>query len=318
MRDDFTEEVKRTLAARVGNHCSNPGCRALTSGPQVDPGKALNVGVAAHITAAAPAGPRYNPVLLSQERCHADNGIWLCQTCAKLVDNDPSQFPAHVLRAWKAIAEHNARYTIGKTASSLPTNSVIGPTLSAPVKPLQSSQKPTEYVRTNIKCINVRTVDIALNRDRDHITFKEINYETGIRAAIASFRNAPSFGNQISDAENVTAHLILRDEDGQEIGTGVSRVCWLNSSYDMVDIDVGESEHVVLLVLKEQSLFIPFWKRRCDGGGDAITLESVEVNNRVAAIEVTLLDSRKYQLLPKVAIKISLENDKMAVTLKQH
>ena len=104
MRDDFTEEVKRTLAARVGNHCSNPGCRALTSGPQVDPGKALNVGVAAHITAAAPAGPRYNPLLLSQERCHADNGIWLCQTCAKLVDNDPSQFPAHVLRAWKAIA----------------------------------------------------------------------------------------------------------------------------------------------------------------------------------------------------------------------
>jgi hypothetical protein len=115
MRDDFTEEVKRTLAARVGNRCSNPTCRALTSGPQDDPAKALNVGVAAHITAAAQGGPRYDTLLSSEERCHADNGIWLCQTCAKLVDNDTSQFPSNVLRAWKTIAENDARSTIGKT-----------------------------------------------------------------------------------------------------------------------------------------------------------------------------------------------------------
>lgn len=43
MRDDFAEDVKRTLAARVGNVCSNPDCRALTSGPQDDSAKALNV-----------------------------------------------------------------------------------------------------------------------------------------------------------------------------------------------------------------------------------------------------------------------------------
>jgi len=33
MRDDFTEEVKRTLAARVGYFCSNPDCRAQPTGP---------------------------------------------------------------------------------------------------------------------------------------------------------------------------------------------------------------------------------------------------------------------------------------------
>jgi hypothetical protein len=53
MRDDFAEEAKRALAARVGNVCSNPDCRALTSGPQDDSTKALNVGVGAHITGAA-------------------------------------------------------------------------------------------------------------------------------------------------------------------------------------------------------------------------------------------------------------------------
>ena len=117
MRDDFSDEVKRILAARTGNACSNPDCRAVTSGPQNDPTKALNVGVAAHITAAAEGGERYNPTLSSQERRHPDNGIWLCQTCAKLVDNDSSRFSDSLLRAWKVIAEDRAFNSIGKTAA---------------------------------------------------------------------------------------------------------------------------------------------------------------------------------------------------------
>jgi hypothetical protein len=85
MRNDFTDDVKRAVAARVGYRCSNPSCHALTSGSQVDPTKALNVGVAAHISAASPGGPRYNPLLSSEERRHANNAIWLCQKCAKLI-----------------------------------------------------------------------------------------------------------------------------------------------------------------------------------------------------------------------------------------
>jgi len=118
MRDDFTEEVKRAIAARVGNLCSNPDCRALTSGPQEDPARALNVGVAAHITSAAPGGPRYDPLLSADSRRHPDNAIWLCQNCAKLVDNDPSQFEESLLRAWKTVAEHRALSSIGKTAAA--------------------------------------------------------------------------------------------------------------------------------------------------------------------------------------------------------
>jgi hypothetical protein len=117
MRDDFTEEVKRTLAARAGTVCSNPDCRALTSGPQNDSTKALNVGVAAHITSAAEGGPRYNSSLSSEERRHPDNGIWLCQTCAKLIDNDAAEFTERLLRAWKEIAEHRARTSVGKTTT---------------------------------------------------------------------------------------------------------------------------------------------------------------------------------------------------------
>jgi hypothetical protein len=104
MADDFSQQAKRALASRVGNLCSNPECRALTSGPQEDPAKALNIGVGAHITAASPGGPRYDPDLLPEERSAPANGIWLCQNCAKLVDNDT-----------KNTAETEARNRIGKT-----------------------------------------------------------------------------------------------------------------------------------------------------------------------------------------------------------
>jgi hypothetical protein len=116
MGDDFSEPVKRALASRVGNLCSNPECRALTSGPQEDPAKALNIGVAAHLTAASAGGPRYDPELLPEERSGPSNGIWLCQNHAKMVDNDPARFTVELLREWKATAEAEAKSRIGKTA----------------------------------------------------------------------------------------------------------------------------------------------------------------------------------------------------------
>jgi len=115
MRDDFPEDVKRILAFRVSTTCSNPTCCADTSGPQEDPTRAVNVGVAAHITSAAPGGPRYNPNLTPGQRCGIENGIWLCQNCAKLIDNDVVRFPENVLRAWKTLAEHDAALNVGKT-----------------------------------------------------------------------------------------------------------------------------------------------------------------------------------------------------------
>ena len=52
MRDDFPLPTKELLAERVAYRCSNPECRQVTSGPQKDPTKSVNIGVAAHITAA--------------------------------------------------------------------------------------------------------------------------------------------------------------------------------------------------------------------------------------------------------------------------
>lgn len=111
-RDDFSLTTKNVLAHRVGMKCSNPGCRQPTSGPTVDPLKAVNVGVAAHIAAASVGGPRYDPSLTNTERKSVHNGIWLCQKCAKLVDNDTRRYTSDVLRDWKRRSEEAARLEI--------------------------------------------------------------------------------------------------------------------------------------------------------------------------------------------------------------
>ena len=114
MRDEFPRPVAIAMAARVRQACSNPDCRAATSGPKHDPHGAVNIGVAAHITAASAGGPRYDSSLTRAQRQHIDNGIWLCQNCAKLIDNDTKRFAAPILRAWKLVAEDYARRLVGK------------------------------------------------------------------------------------------------------------------------------------------------------------------------------------------------------------
>jgi len=107
-RDDFFVSVKDALAKRVAFRCSNPKCDDATSGPHTEDARFLNLGVASHITAAASGGPRFDESLTPEERASIDNGIWLCQRCAKLVDNDPTRYSVSLLRTWKVAAEARA------------------------------------------------------------------------------------------------------------------------------------------------------------------------------------------------------------------
>jgi hypothetical protein len=106
-RDDFAKEVREVLAKRAGQQCSRPECRSTTSGPHSSPNKAINLGVAAHICGATPKGKRYDPSMTPKERASIDNGIWLCQRCAKLIDSDEVFFTVELLRHWKIEHENS-------------------------------------------------------------------------------------------------------------------------------------------------------------------------------------------------------------------
>ena len=104
-RDDFSPHVKETLAKRVAYHCSNPKCSVITTGPHTDAEKSINIGVASHITAAASGGPRYDALFTPEQRSSIGNGIWLCQSCAKLIDSDVLEYNVAKLNEWKSQAE---------------------------------------------------------------------------------------------------------------------------------------------------------------------------------------------------------------------
>lgn len=111
-RDDFSIRVKNQVAARAGWVCSNPHCRQPTSGPSDSEKAVTNVGVAAHITAASPRGPRFNPNLTGVQRRSAGNAVWLCQKCAKAIDDDAARYPSGLLEEWRSEAEASAREAI--------------------------------------------------------------------------------------------------------------------------------------------------------------------------------------------------------------
>jgi len=108
-RDDFPAGVREHLARRAAQHCSNPSCGIPTSGPHQDEHRSVSIGVAAHITAAAAGGPRYNSILTAPERSSIINGIWLCSNCARLIDVDLKEYTEELLRIWKRNQENRIK-----------------------------------------------------------------------------------------------------------------------------------------------------------------------------------------------------------------
>jgi len=99
-RDNFSPNIKRRLAERAGYLCSI--CNVITVGPSNESDTAINLtGVAAHITAASEGFKRFDNSLTPEERAHIDNGIWLCNTHADLIDGDEVTFTTPYLKIIK-------------------------------------------------------------------------------------------------------------------------------------------------------------------------------------------------------------------------
>lgn len=118
--DYFRERVHRDIGRRAGYRCSRPECGAPTEGPQQQGDKGVTLGVAAHITANAVGGPRYDPSLSPKERRSAVNGIWLCQNCAKLIDSDVNKYTVQLLQHWKAVRVCQAATELGESDDGKP------------------------------------------------------------------------------------------------------------------------------------------------------------------------------------------------------
>jgi hypothetical protein len=112
-RDDFTQPTRELLAKRAGYICGYPNCRRMTVAGSEDRKSGVTLtGVAAHITAAAKGGPRYDHDMEPEERSGEENGFWACQIHGKFIDDNPSKCTVEELRRWKTQHEKWVFYRV--------------------------------------------------------------------------------------------------------------------------------------------------------------------------------------------------------------
>jgi len=158
-RDDFSRPTIDTLAKRAGYLCSNPECRRLTIGANEEPNKSTSIGIAAHITAAAEGGPRYNMELDIDERSDISNGIWLCSNCATLIDKDPKKYTVAILYQWKGGIEAESRMKL----SGAYNKTLVVEEAVAKNEPIisESIPQPQAQIKTSVQYNPILEVDLA-------------------------------------------------------------------------------------------------------------------------------------------------------------
>lgn len=122
-RDNFDKKIIDAVAKRASYICSNPRCRSLTLCPSdTDEQKYIYIGKAAHITAAAIGGPRYDASLSVEERLSINNAIFLCSNCADMIDkNSGIDYSIVLLKQWKDEHEKWIAQNLNKSLNSLIT-----------------------------------------------------------------------------------------------------------------------------------------------------------------------------------------------------
>lgn len=100
-RLEFRTKAKRQLAERVAYICSNPSCRKLTVKANFENYTSVKSGKAAHIYPASLNGPRSGHSKPPEYVQSFENGIWLCDICAREIDDNQSQYTSETLQNWK-------------------------------------------------------------------------------------------------------------------------------------------------------------------------------------------------------------------------
>jgi len=112
MPTGFPSNIRAQLRDSVGSFCSARHCQVQTSGFDQIAAKSIHNGDAAHINGAKPTAARYDKNQSDEERHGFNNGIWLCPTCHRQVDQDENLYSEDILIEWKkwAILAHNEGY----------------------------------------------------------------------------------------------------------------------------------------------------------------------------------------------------------------
>ena len=175
-RDDFSKKTVELLARRAGGKCAICGC--ATWGPNDKPYTATNIGQAAHISAAAEGGPRYNPSMTPEYRSSIKNGLWLCSNCHDKVDRNVETYSVTVLKELKTQAEARAREELGvpskKPLECTPKGDLLSQTISgaAIIEIKKLKAQLTTYHTRKISLDEAKKILASI----DFIDFNELHF----------------------------------------------------------------------------------------------------------------------------------------------
>ena len=149
------------------------------------------------------------------------------------------------------------------------------------------------------------------------MSFHEISEKSDYVGVVVCFRNEAIYGQRVESIHNAKAHLKLFDQDGAEIGTGISRACWLGEKADMVELSPGGGAACVLAIVSSKyRSTVPYKRRvRAGFGGDIVKDESLDLENLPHTIEISLLDTDNQLLLPPIRVGLILANGTLTANI---
>ena len=210
--------------------------------------------------------------------------------------------------------QQTASPSLAQTANPNITQHVIvhPPSQYEEPKPQQApAPVPTRTIKVpNIIFLRTR-IAIVAGSSLENVLSEKRNSKGGssdVTALVACFRNDPSGERRVSDEQSVTANLVFRDLEGQELREGIARACWLEHSGASVDFDVGHSRCAVLMVVAgaHNPIFVPYKTRVRVNHRLAFVTEAFKFEHPPATIELRLLGSRSQLLLPAMLFDFSL------------
>jgi hypothetical protein len=133
---------------------------------------------------------------------------------------------------------------------------------------------------------------------------------------VARFRNEAIYGQEITTARAVRAHLKLFDKNNQEIGTGYSSALWLGHPGDTFDLIPNGRGGSVLVCWGTKTKARVSWKTRIAVG--QLRDEKNELRDGYPSrAEVTLMDSNHRPLLKPIILEITKIAGELVVAARQ-
>lgn len=211
--------------------------------------------------------------------------------------------------------QQTANPSLARTASPNITQQVfVQPAPYREPEAQQSPAPPPTPIRPirlpNIVFLRTRTAIVA-GSSLDAVLWEKRNSKGGtsdVTALVACFRNEPSDERKVSNELSVGANLVFRNAEGEELGDGIARACWLEHGGASVDLDVGHSRCAVLMVVAgaHNPIFVPYKTRVRVNHRLTFVTEAFKFEHPPATIELRLLSSRNELLLPALLFDFSL------------